>query len=173
MIYKPCDAAAMLFVRKASFPVSTLRSFQGPLQGESQPCAPLSEPAPQLRQAHSARPAAPSAGTRARASGDSGNFQRHQGWSLDRSSLGKPLPTLLPDCDWKVHGAGTGRGPRGERGHRGPGCCQERRPGWGGWAGADRKPQASAEVEVAFQAGTPGKGGEATEKAAASDHDRG
>lgn len=53
-------------------------------------------------------------------------------------------------------GQGTGRGSQDKRHHCGPSCCQERRPGVAG-AGADRKPQASAEAERAFQAGDQAK----------------
>lgn len=58
----------------------------------------------------------------ARASGDSGKFQRHQGSSLHHSYLTKPLPTLFPGCNRKLLGEGT----RDSGGHR----ARETTVGW-------------------------------------------
>lgn len=57
-------------------------------------------------------------------------------------------------------------GGTGETDRRRLGCGQERRPEVAGLGQerADRKPQASAEAEVAFQAGRPGKGREGTQQ---------
>lgn len=100
-------------------------------------------------------------------------FQRHQGSSLDRSFLGKPLPTLLPCCNGKLQGERT-RDRAGITGQETPlwSWLLSGKATWGGWRRSGPEAPGKRRGGEGIPGGRPSKGGEGgLNGAAQSDQD--